>query len=270
MFRGITLDGDTARYLVIADLHIGYELELQERGINMPRQTEKIVRTIAGWIRGTRAEVLAILGDLKHELPYPRETIIDVAEFLRSVSSMVSELIIVPGNHDTGLDKIMSRTEGPIQLTSSRGMVIRAKGKRVLLLHGHTKPAESDALNTDMLVMGHTHPAVTIRDVTGYTIREPIIVKMGIPFSTFYQRMYRKSAPIDKELKVVILPASNHLITGTDISNILSVDSTHTILTYMDIDPSKTELYLTDFTYIGTLAELGELFSREKVDWERL
>ena len=82
--------------------------------------------------------------------------------------------------------------------------------------------------------------------------------------------MYRKDTSIDKEIKVVILPASNQLITGTDISNILSVDSMHTILTYMDIDPSKTELYLTDFTYIGTLAELGELFSREKVEWERL
>ncbi|MFW5953003.1 MAG: metallophosphoesterase, partial [Candidatus Natronoplasma sp.] len=55
--------------LVIADLHIGYERELEERGINIPEQSQKMIDNVLDILIKEDIERLVINGDFKHNIP---------------------------------------------------------------------------------------------------------------------------------------------------------------------------------------------------------
>jgi len=134
--------------------------------------------------------------------------------------------------------------------------------------------------------MGHTHPAVSIRDPLGYVAREAVIVRAFVKKCDVVSKMYRRDELKDirlevnpeDELVVVILPCANPLITGTDITRTLLQQhpTSRTILSYFELwkHPEKIEVYLHDFTFLGTLDVLLELekivATRERVDWDLL
>ena len=54
--------------LIIADTHIGYEEELNKRGVLIPRfQFGEIIRRLERIIAGRHFEKIIINGDIKHE-----------------------------------------------------------------------------------------------------------------------------------------------------------------------------------------------------------
>ena len=56
-------------YLIVADLHIGLERELSEKGLHVPSQLRKMEARIIELLKNTGKERLIILGDLKHNIP---------------------------------------------------------------------------------------------------------------------------------------------------------------------------------------------------------
>ena len=88
-------------YLVIADLHIGYEGELLKRGYSVPKLIDIFLKDIRRLKDKTNTSRLIILGDVKHKIP--RITIeekYDIPFFFRKLSEMFDEIIITKGNHD--------------------------------------------------------------------------------------------------------------------------------------------------------------------------
>jgi hypothetical protein len=155
--------------LIITDLHIGYEYELYKSGIIISPQAEKFEKTIDHLVRATKAKTLIILGDLKHKVPgisYREEK-----EIPKLVYHLLKKLkvILVKGNHDTFLDKILPKR---VKVFSSRGFKMGKYG----FFHGHAWPSEK-LMHCDHLFFGHVHPAIEFKDKFGYRSLEQIWIK---------------------------------------------------------------------------------------------
>ncbi len=282
---------ETEKYgklLLIADTHVGYEVELLMKGIRVPRQTKRMVDHYIGLVERENVNSIAILGDVKHEIATAVETFRDVEVFIMELAERVERLILLQGNHDGLLDKIVEKLSlRNVEYYDSRGILIESRdGKNILLIHGNAKPRIEDIIRADYLVMGHTHPAITIRDVVGYTVREAVIVRAELSKREVILNMFRRDElkkhgidieSIDGDIVIVILPCANMLITGTDVTRTLLQRSPgKTILSYFKLweKIDRIEIYLPDLTFLGTMKELLELEkiveTREKVDWDFL
>ena len=62
----------------------------------------------------------------------------------------ISDVTLVPGNHDAGIEKLVP---DEITMISSKGIVI----DDVLLTHGHSMPSENFS-SVNRIIMGHLHP----------------------------------------------------------------------------------------------------------------
>ncbi|WP_069806381.1 metallophosphoesterase family protein [Vulcanisaeta thermophila] len=259
-FRGIVIDdGDGERWLAVADTHVGLEVELGRRGVRIPSQSARVANTIVEYAERVGATSLVILGDVKHEIGSVVDSMREVREFLNIVSRRFNRVVLIRGNHDGGLDTILTSMESPnIHLLDSRGFIMRSRdGKRLLLLHGNSKPRVEDFVNADVIVMGHTHPAITIQDVTGYVMRMPVIVKIRVDKGLMGSNMYGRDMGVSGNLTIIVLPTFNPLTVGMDVTESLTKDlvSVETILHYARTweRPGNVEVYLLDMTYLGTL-----------------
>ncbi len=283
---------ELGRCMLLADVHVGYEVELMARGVKIPYQTERIIDHVLDLYDKERCEAIVLLGDVKHEIPVAHESYREVKRFLEGLSGHAQSVVLIAGNHDGGIDKIVQRAcLKNVHLFDSRGVLLtRSDGDaKVLFTHGNVKPRLEDLARASTIVMGHTHPALALRDETGFVTVQPVIVKMKVDKIELIKNMYGMS---DEEISkvcdatsntmsIVVLPTSNPLTTGVNIVQILTsgISRVHTILNY--VRPlsiaNDIEIYLEDLTYIGslrTLIELDELsrhtISEDQIDWNML
>ncbi len=169
-------------YLIIADLHLGFELELARKGINVPEQGKKLIEKLEPYTK--KFNKLVILGDLKHEigsyLPIQRRL---VENFLFWAREAFGEVILVRGNHDAGI-------EG---MEPSTGIRLGKLG----LFHGHAYPSD-DVLEAKRLVAAHVHP----------------VVKLG----SKKLKCFVLGEFMGKEL--LVLPAFSDLISGVEVTEV--------------------------------------------------
>ena len=260
---------DGERWLLIADTHVGLEVELGKKGVRIPSQSARIAQLILDFAERTGATSLAILGDVKHEIASIVESAREVKEFINRISGKFNRIVLIKGNHDGNLDLILSNdAKSNIYLVDSRGFMLRSRdGKNLLLLHGNSKPRIEDFVNADVIIMGHTHPAILIQDVTGYVMRAPVIVKIKVDKSVFGKNMYNAETSASGLMNIIVLPTFNPLTVGMDVFEIFPKDlvEVETILHYARTWEilSNIEVYLTDMTYLGTMDVLARI--REEV-----
>ena len=172
--------------LVIADLHLGIEFELEQKGINIPSQFKPFAQEIRELAEG--CERIIIVGDLKHTITgfsWPEK--LYLPEFIRSLEK---EVILVKGNHDGDIEKYLD-----IQVTPPGGF----EYENYWLFHGHARPDEL----RDYMVMAHVHPVIHIKDTLGGVITEKVWVKAKF-----------------EDRKLLIMPAFNSIISGIDVHEI--------------------------------------------------
>ncbi len=156
----VTIDVSSKRYLVVADLHIGYELELSSKGIRVPPHEERVAREIVRLGEETGSQVLVLLGDVKHRVAgYSWRDAIGVRRFVGMVGSSFEEVVVLPGNHDGGISELLA---GLAKIEDSRGIRIGD----YWVMHGHTWP-HPDCLSARTIVIGHTHPTLRVRSEDG-------------------------------------------------------------------------------------------------------
>lgn len=255
--RGLVLSLRRERLLLLADTHVGYEVELRRvKGVNVMSQTRRLVEKVLELADLHNVTAVVILGDVKHELPVPRESVDEVRTFLTSLAKKLP-LLLIPGNHDSLLQEIASGISG-VEVAPTRGVLT----DKFLLVHGHVKPAKQDLEKADVVIMGHTHPAVVIRDDIGYAVKEPAVLKIRTSRTKMCRALYGEPCKRRAQLKVVVLPASHPLITGVDVREIPQMASEgRTLLKYIEWKAENVEVYLPDMTFIGTLADLQSAFS---------
>lgn len=142
---------------VVADLHIGMERELESKGIQVPVSTYPMIfRPIEEAIRGTGCGRVVLLGDVKHEFGKPsEEEWFLVKKLIRDLRELGCEPEVVRGNHDNYIISILKRMNVKLHQPS-------LKFGRFVLTHGHLTVEEKGHV-----IMGHEHPAISIRDGLG-------------------------------------------------------------------------------------------------------
>src|SRR5256885_4452351 len=87
--------------LVVADLHIGLEEELREKGVQIPSRAEAMGQKLAEIASRRGASRIIILGDVKHLVPKmaSRERR-DGYVFFRDLAARFRGVYIAQGDHD--------------------------------------------------------------------------------------------------------------------------------------------------------------------------
>ena len=190
-------------YLVIADLHLGYELELRESGFNLPEQTNQILKSILEIERGDN---LLMLGDIKHTIPFATKfESIGLFRFMKALSDRFSSITIISGNHDGGLKKVLHDS---VNLVSSQGLLLDNLG----FVHGHSWPSDA-IMQSKTIVWSHIHPSVRLLDRMG----AGVTMKCWLRGSAHPDRI-RKRYPKARTEESIIIPAFNHLLTGSAVN----------------------------------------------------
>ena len=262
------------RTLIIADPHLGWETSLQEKGIHIPSQTEKILNKLTAIITKYKAKELVILGDVKY-------TVIsselgewhDVPDFFSKLQDYVSSISIVRGNHDANLEPLLPEN---VELLPATGALIGDIG----VFHGHKWPSPV-LLKCKTLVMGHLHPVVVFRDPAGFKITRQVWMKVNCNSEAFGKILLQKhKIKIDgtvsealrkhydvslKTKEILIMPSFNDFLGGRPVNEtrprkeIGAESLIGPVLRSESVDVDNSELYLLDGTYLGTLNQLRNL-----------
>jgi putative SbcD/Mre11-related phosphoesterase len=226
--------------LVVADLHIGLEEELREKGIRVPSRAEAMGRKLIELADRRGASRLVILGDVKHLVPKmaSRERR-DVYVFFRDLAPRFREMYIAQGNHDGMLKNIVPRS---VRFKPAYGFRIEDVG----FCHGHAWPYKK-VMEGSVLVMGHNHPAAAFRDALGS--RQIVPCWMRVPFA----RKHKRYPKLPRE--AIVVPSFNELCGGMPVNDVRA----RFIGPLFDEDLVRVEdasVHLLDGTNLGRLRDI--------------
>ena len=143
-------------WLAIADLHFGFELSQRLAGQLVPLWgMESSSGRLLGLISDYQPRTLVILGDLVHD-----DAAVGPARKLLSEARTFCETIAIAGNHDRKL-------QGVIDLVES------FRTDSFDFCHGDGPRKNSGRIE----IIGHFHPAATLRDGAGLHLKFPAFVQ---------------------------------------------------------------------------------------------
>jgi putative SbcD/Mre11-related phosphoesterase len=260
------------RTLVIADLHIGWEIALSEKGIHVPTQMPKLLQKLKNLISMYKPEKLLILGDVKHTVATAEiSEWHDIPDFFSELKNQIKEIYIIRGNHDGNLEPLLPEN---IKILPATGTTIGEIG----FFHGHRWPSPS-LLRCKTLVMAHVHPVVSFRDPAGFRIMRQVWIKANCnrtqlakillqkhdvkveisPQETLVKRYHIKL----KTSQLFIMPSFNDFLGGIPLNerkkggNGKNEKIVGPVLRAEAVDMENAETYLLDGTFLGTLKQLS-------------
>jgi uncharacterized protein len=261
--------------LLIADPHLGWEVQLQEKGIHIPSQTIKILNKLTAIITKYKPNRLVILGDVKYTIvSHEFGEWQDIPDFFEKLESLIGRIAVVRGNHDANLEPLLPEN---VEFLPATGAVVSDVG----VFHGHKWPSPA-LLGCKTLVMGHLHPVVVFRDPTGCKITRQIWMKAKCDTEALAKMLLQKSklkieGSITETLKkhynikpkteeIFIMPSFNDFLGGRPVNEtrpLKEISGSEAligpVLRSEAIDVDEAELYLLDGTYLGTLNQLRQL-----------
>ncbi|PIN86324.1 phosphoesterase [Candidatus Woesearchaeota archaeon CG10_big_fil_rev_8_21_14_0_10_44_13] len=187
--------------LILADLHIGYEEALNKQGLMVPRfQFKDLQERLEKILKKANPDVIVVNGDIKHEFGRIsgqewRETL----KILDLLARNSKRVILVRGNHDKKLGPIAKKRD--IEVVDEYeigGDDIKGREGKILVVHGDKETRLPK--NTRTIIIGHEHPAVSIREG-----------QRTETFKCFLKGKYR-----GKEL--IVMPSCNLVTEGSDIT----------------------------------------------------
>lgn len=263
-----------ARTLVIADLHIGWEIALSRKGIHVPTQMPKLLKRLTELIFTYKPEKLLILGDVKHTVA-TAETgeWHDVPDFFNALNKQIKEIHVIRGNHDGNLEPLLPEN---VEILPATGTTIGDIG----LFHGH-RWLSPTLLKCRTLMMAHVHPVVVFRDPAGFRITRQVWIKVKCnktqltkivlkkhkiriernPEETLWKRHRIKP----RTSQLFIMPSFNDFLGGRPLNRKRLMEDAKTeriigpVLRSEAVDMENAEAYLLDGTFLGTLSQLQTL-----------
>jgi len=273
-FPALLIRRGRERVLVVADLHIGWEVALTQEGIHVPSQTPKMQSKLLQVIDSTKPTGLLFLGDVKHAIARVElEEWRDIPDFFEAVSKKVDEIQVILGNHDGNLEPLLPET---VKILPSTGVALGDVG----LFHGHAWPTP-ELLSCPSLVIGHVHPTVAFRDPLGFRITAQVWVKAKLDGERFAKALLKglgiraDSNVVDflrrrfnvrlKAAQLFIMPYFNEFLGGRPINRkggeryAKSIEYLGPVLRSGSVDMGNAETYLLDETFLGTVNQLKSL-----------
>jgi hypothetical protein len=229
---------NTERLLIVADLHFGIEADLAAHGMHFRSHSRERLNRLLKTVDATAPDRLVLLGDVKHSIPsLTRQEWAEIPGILDTIRHRIP-ILFFPGNHDIGIERFL--IDGELQ--PKEGAVI----DDVAYFHGHTYPAPH--LGGHLLVTGHHHPQVNLRDQVGCSLQAPAYLRATIDVQALGLKIPSGSGPA----RVLFVPAFNE-IAGYDIVRIAR-DPFSPISRC--INQEGAEIILADGSYIGPLSML--------------
>ena len=273
-FPAMLLRRGPKRVLVVADLHIGWEVALAQQGIHVPSQTPKILDRMLQLIKSCKPTTLIFLGDVKHTIAKAEmEEWRDIPDFFEALGKAISDIQVIPGNHDGNLEPLLPEA---VKILPFTGVALEDVG----LFHGHAWPAP-ELLGCRSLVTGHLHPMIAFRDPMGFWITRQVWVKAECRATELARSLLKHlSVKIDKDpaallqdrfnvklrsSKFFIMPSFNDFLGGQPINKrgvgktVKSRQFIGPVLRSGSVDIDNAEAYLLDGTLLGTVNQLRSL-----------
>jgi len=234
----LVIEGEQ-RLLVVADLHFGIEADLAAHGLHFRSRSAERLERLLKIIDAADPEMLVLLGDIKHSIPsLTRQEFNELPGILDALRSRVP-LKVFPGNHDIGIERYLLDTE----LQPKDGAVLDGVG----YLHGHMYP--SPLLAGHLIVIGHHHPQLSLRDEVGCALQTPAYLRAGLDL----EKLGLETDPENiTPTRVLFMPSFNE-IAGYDIFRIIK--NPFSPLSRC-MKKEEAEIILADGTYIGPLSSL--------------
>jgi len=261
---------DKTRIMAIADLHIGWEIALFQKGIHVPSQTPKLLKKLTDLLSTYKPEKLLILGDVKYTVATAElGEWHDIPDFFSELKKQIENIIIIRGNHDGNLEPLLPEN---IKILPATGTAIGEVG----FFHGHRWPSPT-LLKCKTLVMAHVHPTVALRDPAGFRITRQVWVKMGCDKNRLAEILlekYRIKAEKNAEeallrhygikprtTQLFIMPSFNDFLGGRPLNERRFAGKANErimgpVLRSEAVDMKNAEAYLLDGTFLGTLSQL--------------
>ena len=259
------------KVVVLGDLHIGWEVTLAQQGIHVPSQTSKMLERLKQIIEIEKPSRIVMLGDVKHSVTGAElEEWRDVPDFFEALLKLVPSVQVITGNHDGNLEPL---TPSQVQLMGPTGIALWG---RFGLMHGHAWPSP-EILGCETLILGHLHPAVTLRDALGYRLTKPAWVTAPcnakkLLRGTLTAAGFSAKANLDQILlenfhvklravRCIFVPPFNDFLGGRPV-NSKRIEETHAgerlgpILRSGAVDMNEAEIHLLDGTYLGRIRQL--------------
>jgi putative SbcD/Mre11-related phosphoesterase len=219
----------TTGTLAVADLHLGYEGAVKDDGVYFPKfQKEEMVAELRSILDRYSPRKVVINGDFKHTFDrnlYQEWQ--EIKEIFGLLSDNVPEVSIVKGNHDNFIVGILPKgTELPLMAWTGR----------LQFTHGHKKDALGEGrADGKVLVLGHEHPSVLLKDKVGAAVRLPCFL-------------------YHPEDQILILPAFSRITVG---SNVLSRGFLSKLL--KEYEPGEFMAYAVSEIGLMEMGRLGNL-----------
>jgi putative SbcD/Mre11-related phosphoesterase len=199
-------------YLVIGEIHLGYELELRKQGYNVPSQVKRLLKKIRK-LKG-RSKKIIVLGDFKHTITHITKAEERMTKnFLEGLKTMFDEITIVKGNHDPGLENV-------VDVKVIKELIIDDIG----FTHGHSTPSKK-LMECKRIITSHVHPSFYTQDELGVTYTTPCWIIGNY-----------------KGTEIIVMPAFNELLASIDFKEVERAPIMDTL--------EDKEVYLKDLTKI--------------------
>jgi putative SbcD/Mre11-related phosphoesterase len=270
-YPALLLQNNSDRCLVVADLHIGWERLLSQRGVHVPSQTPKLKNALLKVIKETKPTQVTFLGDVKDAITkVALEEWKDIPEFFETIQKQVPDIQVVLGNHDGNLEPLLPEE---VKIVPPSGTSFGDVG----LFHGHAWPAP-ELLECRSLITGHVHPTVAIRDPMGLRMTKQVLLKAQCNRTQLAKTLRKYLGTKDSDLagipkepdesktkvsQLFIMPSFNQFLGGRPVNEKRKGKKADTyigpILRSGCVNMDESEVYLLDGTFLGTVNQLKPL-----------
>jgi len=194
----LILEGEQ-KFLVVTDLHIGFEIGMISNDINVRPEgiIEEIHANLNTLIESEKPDTLILLGDIKSGIDSISNIEWQTVPMFFEIGKKINT-IVIPGNHDGNLARLVPDY---ITMTGQSGLVVGD----ALLTHGHAMPSENFS-HVDKIVMGHMHPVY---------FQEGSVLdgqRLWISIKTDKSKIFPSSKG---ELEIIIVPSFNKYFYAT-------------------------------------------------------
>ncbi len=186
--------------LIVTDIHIGFENNLTSNDIFIGKNSSinETIQELSEIIDIENPDSVILLGDIKSSIKsISRNEWDEVPMFFEQIRKKC-DVILVPGNHDANIQRLVPDN---ISLISSTGMV----EENILLTHGNTMPSENFS-HVDKIIMGHVHPVFFQEDsvINGQ--------RVWISLKTEKENIFPNKSG---ELEIIVIPSFNKYFYAT-------------------------------------------------------
>ncbi len=196
----LVVNAGGVEHLVIADLHIGMELELSRKGVHLFNATDRMADRVKKIMKEFGLRNIIMLGDIKHSILHAEGSEIKLLkDFFRQLDAF--QIDIIAGNHDAFLGETIGREV-------NRELILENFG----FIHGNRQP-DQKMMSLDYIISGHDHIAIRITEKSGafYEQKAWALYKLN-----------KKAAKLEyvepnSKIKLISMPAFNDLIMGTTV-----------------------------------------------------